>query len=303
MFSTVEVGKKIAKLRKENNMTQMELADLMGVSFQAVSNWERGNSMPDISKLPELADLFHVSIDFLLGDASAANIIKKVQEKLPLSVEEDLQDYVKVAPMIKPNDTTDFFQQIEEDFVANKVDLKDLVSIAPFVDEDFFDTIAASIEVSDIDSVIGIAPFMSDKALDTIAKKFDSIDDIKKLVSLAPFLDEEILNNVVSKIDVHDNINAIVSLAPFLSDAALDKVVSQCINSDEISPNIVNLAPFLSDATVDSIAIKIVNSKDYNAKLLSSLAPFVSNKTLKYCAEILVKTKGFSSISSIAPFL
>ena len=39
-------------------MTQMELADRMGISFQVVSNWERGNSMPDISKLPELAEIF-----------------------------------------------------------------------------------------------------------------------------------------------------------------------------------------------------------------------------------------------------
>ena len=44
MFDMKQVGKQIADLRKENNMTQMELADKMGVSFQAVSNWERGIS-------------------------------------------------------------------------------------------------------------------------------------------------------------------------------------------------------------------------------------------------------------------
>ena len=44
MFEMGQTGKTIAKLRKEKNMTQMELADQMGVSFQAVSNWERGVS-------------------------------------------------------------------------------------------------------------------------------------------------------------------------------------------------------------------------------------------------------------------
>lgn len=52
-------------------MTQMELADRLGISYQAVSNWERGNSMPDISKLPELAEIFEISLDELLGVKSA----------------------------------------------------------------------------------------------------------------------------------------------------------------------------------------------------------------------------------------
>ena len=55
MFDAVEIGRRISRLRKEKDMTQPALADKMGVSFQAVSNWERGASMPDIGKLPELA--------------------------------------------------------------------------------------------------------------------------------------------------------------------------------------------------------------------------------------------------------
>ena len=47
MLNMERVGRKISELRRERNMTQMELADQMGISFQAVSNWERGNSMPD----------------------------------------------------------------------------------------------------------------------------------------------------------------------------------------------------------------------------------------------------------------
>lgn len=43
-FNTVQVGRKIKELRMKNNMTQMNLADLLGVSYQAVSNWERGVS-------------------------------------------------------------------------------------------------------------------------------------------------------------------------------------------------------------------------------------------------------------------
>lgn len=45
MFETTKVGRKIKEARVEQNMTQMNLADAMGVSYQAVSNWERGGSL------------------------------------------------------------------------------------------------------------------------------------------------------------------------------------------------------------------------------------------------------------------
>ena len=80
MFNTVLVGQKIAELRKQKNMTQMELADLMGVSYQAVSNWERGNSMPDIAKLGDLAKALEVSIDMLLGNETPIQLAKHILE-------------------------------------------------------------------------------------------------------------------------------------------------------------------------------------------------------------------------------
>ena len=45
MFNMKNIGLKISELRKNNNMTQMEIADKMNISFQAVSNWERGGSL------------------------------------------------------------------------------------------------------------------------------------------------------------------------------------------------------------------------------------------------------------------
>ena len=62
----------IAALRKEAGMTQEQLATRLGVSFQAVSKWENGLSCPDIMLLPQLADLFSVTIDSLFGRQSAA---------------------------------------------------------------------------------------------------------------------------------------------------------------------------------------------------------------------------------------
>ena len=63
----IHFSENIKKLRKERNLTQECLADILGVSFQAVSKWERGESYPDIKMLPEIAEFFNVTIDELLG--------------------------------------------------------------------------------------------------------------------------------------------------------------------------------------------------------------------------------------------
>ena len=62
-----EMNLRIADLRKKKKMTQKELADAMGVSFQTISKWEKGVNLPDITILPALAEYFKVSIDQLMG--------------------------------------------------------------------------------------------------------------------------------------------------------------------------------------------------------------------------------------------
>lgn len=65
------IGSIIAKLRKEQALTQEALANALGVTNQAVSKWESDQSCPDIGLLPTIADLFHVSIDTLFGRGDA----------------------------------------------------------------------------------------------------------------------------------------------------------------------------------------------------------------------------------------
>ena len=60
------LGTRIAELRKEHAMTQLNLAEKMGVTDKAVSKWERDLSCPDVSSLPRLAEILEVSIDELM---------------------------------------------------------------------------------------------------------------------------------------------------------------------------------------------------------------------------------------------
>jgi tellurite methyltransferase len=68
----------IASLRKEAGMTQSELAATVGVTFQAVSKWETGQTLPDTAILPKLAEIFCVSMDKLFGydTAKAKNPVR-----------------------------------------------------------------------------------------------------------------------------------------------------------------------------------------------------------------------------------
>ena len=60
------MGAMIARLRKEKGMTQLQLAEKMGVTDKAVSKWERDLSCPDVASLPLLAEILEVSVDQLM---------------------------------------------------------------------------------------------------------------------------------------------------------------------------------------------------------------------------------------------
>ena len=61
---------KLPKLRKEQNLSQEQLADRLGVSRQAVSKWESGQSYPDMNKMIEIASALDTTLDKLLDDGA-----------------------------------------------------------------------------------------------------------------------------------------------------------------------------------------------------------------------------------------
>lgn len=61
-----KVGEQIAVLRKAKGLTQSELGERIGIAFQAVSKWERGETLPDVTLLPDLAKILGTTVDFIL---------------------------------------------------------------------------------------------------------------------------------------------------------------------------------------------------------------------------------------------
>ena len=73
MLNKEEIGKRIAFYRKERGITQKELADLLHISYQAVSKWESGKSLPTVEMLYEISNLLHVTVDILLNENAWKN--------------------------------------------------------------------------------------------------------------------------------------------------------------------------------------------------------------------------------------
>ena len=73
-----KIGKFIKDIRKQNNLTQAQLANKLGVTYQAVSKWENGKNIPDIAILKQISEMFDVNIDEII---SGEKINKKNNKK------------------------------------------------------------------------------------------------------------------------------------------------------------------------------------------------------------------------------
>ena len=77
----MELGKRIAEIRKEHSLTQEGLAEICNVTRQTISNWENGKSYPDLETLVLISDTFDVSLDVMLkGDRKMVSEISKEQK-------------------------------------------------------------------------------------------------------------------------------------------------------------------------------------------------------------------------------
>ena len=87
------LGAMIAALRKDKGMTQLELAEKMGVTDKAVSKWERDVACPDVASLPRLAELLGVSVDELMqgqtekkSSSTTTKLINDILRYIPLAM-------------------------------------------------------------------------------------------------------------------------------------------------------------------------------------------------------------------------
>lgn len=89
------IAQNIVFLRKQAGMTQLDLAEKLNYSDKAVSKWERGDSVPDIAVLKDIADLFGVTVDYLLKEDHAAE-----EEAVRLEIREKKRNHQIIAALV-----------------------------------------------------------------------------------------------------------------------------------------------------------------------------------------------------------
>lgn len=326
MFDTVKVGRIISQKRKEHNMTQMQLADALGISFQAISNWERGNSMPDISKLPELAELFGCSIEELLGGgASAGNVEKlakgegqglslgEIAEVAPVLTPEVLDEAVESArretPSVACGDsslqegaegkgTHDDSVRSEGEDASSCRPLRGGSEGAEGADDDFDEDIDEESEDDFDDEEEDEEETEEPRRFHAFWKRTGRgarahIRDGKHVYILgAEKAGERKKDKAKSK-----RLKELVMLAPFLSSARLRELVEELQGEGYTVSELVPLAPFLSEEDLDALA----EIAEADGGELAALAPFLSQETLKRLAERGGVKSG--QLVALAPFL
>lgn len=87
----MKMAERLAVLRKQKGLTQSGLAEILDISRQAVSKWEVGETVPTITNLESLSELYEVSLEYLLND----DLEQKDQSRGPEEKEEELREHGK----------------------------------------------------------------------------------------------------------------------------------------------------------------------------------------------------------------
>lgn len=206
-MNIVKFGAYISHLRKAHDMPQSKLADILNVTRQAVSKWERGEGFPDISILCSIADTFGISVDNLLnaGEASGneAAILSSVTQNREVAQEifndkDVIQDIINVAPYLKASTLSVFADKLAE----HKIDISKIVELSEFMTDE------------------SIIKLFNNSNL-------DNLDD-ELLERLLPFLDSDSLFVVFEKIMNGQNSQSLIkSLKHYISSSLIEAAVIQ----------------------------------------------------------------------------
>lgn len=200
MFDTARIAQKIKEARIARNMTQMNLADAMEVSYQAVSNWERGNSMPDIAKLGQLCEILQIRLDQLLGTEEEANTIAKVIHR-----DEDgtaavtMEEIKNIVPLLPPEEVKRLVSENLQDFEV-EMDIKTVMKLAPFLNDRTLDELVLHIK-DEIgrEEIMKLVPFLGQKCLEELLSRCKEDIYLEHVRKLAPFVSSNCLKELVRK--------------------------------------------------------------------------------------------------------
>ncbi|MBB2482418.1 helix-turn-helix domain-containing protein [Bacillus sp. APMAM] len=313
MLNSQLIGSYISRLRKEKDFTQMDLANSLNVSHQAVSKWERGESLPDLGTLVELASMFEITVDNLLSggkkDAEEAKkepFIKNIIEGHPKHAAHfmntrtiHINELVDMAPLMKASSLEELTSNVDEDVFS----IQHLVELAPFLTEANLNELIKKLNPNglSISELSHFAPFISNELLVELAN-ITEITDFKELVHFAPFLDEEIISLLERVPNEKIDWNDIVHLAPYLERDAIIRLVTKKSEGKLTVKQISMIAPFLDGdmrTLLDYLSLEELEVND-----ITDLLPFLEKDSRVDLVKRVTKVNlTVNQIATIAPFL
>lgn len=270
-----KIGALISELRRNKDYTQGELANLLNVSHQAVSKWERGESLPDIGLLPELASLLGITIDALLsGEAASKRLDKTIPEIVDTS---DL-----AAPSLEQQQLQTASTSAGDNSSQHSITWEHISSLAPFLPMETLDAMVEKLEGEmEWSSLHALAPFISRASLERlVGKVIEGSVDAHQIMALAPFLGKDLLDQLVNQaIEGKIDWDIIQGLCPFIDRTTLSRLVQQETISNPDPEMIEGIAPFLDQSDL-ALLVKRMQSGQLNPMHLSALAPFLPKELL-----------------------
>ena len=299
MFDVKMVAAKLREARIKKNMTQNNLADELGISFQAVSNWERGNSLPDISKYEDLCQILDIDLEYLLGISTDTQTVSKLldRRKKEISVPITIKEIAPVIPLVPPNELKEV---VEDSIDKADITIGEFSMMAPFLDEETINKLSENIAATNISELTSIAPFISQHHLDKMSENITATS-ISELTNIAPFVSQHCLDKMSENIAA-TNISELTSIAPFVSQPHLDKMC-ECINPSKTS-ELLQIAPFLSPTVFANLVLKTQNYIKISFHELLEITPFLETQALEQIIEnVEIGEKDTDRLLDIAPFL
>ena len=300
MFDMQKVGGHIAALRKKMNMTQVDLAERLGISYQAVSSWERGATMPDISKLLELSRALGTTVDAMLcceevqgempeetpaGESwqdmmaqigsGIRHQMEEVQEKL-----QEMQGQMPGGVTVVKKGRNSYVIHIpdEEDETNGKVSADTIGSLAWNMDQETLeDVLVDAINDGDEDIVEEIACYLEPETIDRAVARAKLPLTTEMVEELAMYMGHGALEEcIVRAIDEGED-EIVEECACHLDDETMERVLTRCVG--ELTIDMVEaLSCHASEAALDLLIDKC-DLEDID--VVEALSPYLNQRQMR----------------------
>lgn len=320
MINQQNTGAYISKLRKAKDWTQLDLANRLHVTHQAVSNWEKGESFPDVAVLPQLARIFGVTVDDLLnggehraaGRVTTGTVVEELArgsaEEVARMVREDpeegIEAVLQAAPLTKPS----LMDRVINNLPGAPFRPEHIIDLAPFVSQEVLQSLLDGVSVDEIDrdGLASLAPFISAERLDPLLVKAaeDGKLDMDTVASVAPFAHRKTLRSLVQQYSEGKVIDwdVLHSLAPFVDPETLSGLIRRLPEGNVPAEELGGLAPFVDKETLNQLVDRVEDGEELR-NLIGEVAPFIGSHGLSRLIDRIGADLDPQVIVDIAPFI